>query len=40
MLLKRWEPYAELKRMDHHFDRMWRHQFRTDLCVAPVLVHI
>ena len=28
MLLKRWEPYAELKRMDHHFDRMWRHQFR------------
>ena len=27
MLLKRWEPIAELRRMDSEMDRMWRHTF-------------
>ena len=28
MLLKRWEPYGEVRRMDGEFDRVWRHFLR------------
>ena len=28
MLLKRWEPLADLRRMDAEMDRMWRHMVR------------
>ena len=28
MLLKRWQPFAELRRMDNEMDRIWRHTFR------------
>ena len=28
MLLKRWEPFAGLTKMDTDMDRMWRHMFR------------
>ena len=28
MLLKRWEPFGGVRRLDGDFDRMWRHAFR------------
>ena len=28
MLLKRWEPFREIRRMDNTMDRMWRDVFR------------
>ena len=28
VLLKRWEPFAELRRMDSEMERMWGHMFR------------
>ena len=28
MLLKRWEPFTDIRRMDRDIDRFWRHMFR------------
>ena len=28
MLLRRWEPFAELRKRDTQMDHMWRHMFR------------
>ncbi len=28
MLLKRWEPFADIRRADRDIDRFWRHMFR------------
>ena len=28
MVLQRWEPFSQLRRMDRDVDRIWRHMFR------------
>ena len=39
MLLKRWEPFGDLRRMDHEFDRIWRHASRPAYFRGPNWIH-